>query len=173
MELNELHFDIKRFKDYSTFMPLLLRILNATDGPVLELGGGFFSTPFLHWVCKEQDRKLVTYETNEAYFELCRKYRSKEHSIRKVDDWDNLKVKGNWSVALIDHDGFRDGKRASSAWYLQDKVDFIVLHDTERPEVYKYDEIFPKFKYRYTYKNCRPWSTVVSNLKRIPEWVSR
>lgn len=173
MKLNKrtsIYFDAGRFKDYTTFIPLLMRMLPETDGPVLELGGGFFSTPLLHWMCKEQKRRLVTYEKDPVYYELCRKFRSRYHSVRSVEDWKTLEVDGEWSIVLIDHDGFRDGMRAYSAKYFKDKADYIILHDTERPEVYGYDSIFPEFKYIYHWTACKPWTSVVSAKKEIPKW---
>ena len=52
------------FDCYSTHRPVLVKILAITDGPVLELGCGWGSTPLLHKLCKEQNRMLITVEDN-------------------------------------------------------------------------------------------------------------
>ena len=34
-----------------THLPVLMDIVSKTDGPILEIGTGVFSTPYLHWAC--------------------------------------------------------------------------------------------------------------------------
>ena len=46
-------------------LPVLIKMVLMTDGPILELGTGFFSTPVLHWLCAEKKRKLVSYDSSE------------------------------------------------------------------------------------------------------------
>lgn len=131
-----------------------------TDGPVLELGTGLFSTPLLHWLCKEKQRKLVSCESVTDFFEFPKSFRSKNHTVHFIDDWDKLDNKEHWSVIFIDHTVER---RAIDAIRFKDSADYIVIHDTESNE-YGYDKVWQYFKYRYDWKECRPWTTVVSNI---------
>jgi len=164
----ELYFEERTFKNYTTFIPLLLRVMAITKGKVVELGGGLYSTPLLHWMCKEQHRRVRTYERDPQYYELCRRFVSPTHEVIKVEDWSTQRIPGKFSVVLVDHDGFKDDTRAMSALSLKDRVEFIILHDTNHPEYYGYKKIYPQFKYRYTWKEEKPWTTVVSNLREMP-----
>jgi hypothetical protein len=56
--------------DYGTHIAPLLTAVLATDGPVLELGCGDFSTPLLHAICAKQNRLLVSTDTDKAWLEL-------------------------------------------------------------------------------------------------------
>jgi len=47
-------------------IPVLIKILNISEGPVLELGTGLNSTPVIHWICNGQNqRHIESYESNE------------------------------------------------------------------------------------------------------------
>lgn len=148
-------------KEYTTHIPMLIKTVQATNGIVIELGAGISSTPLLHWLCL--DRKLITYEETEEYFNFAKKFQSRNHSIRFIENWDNLDIKEHYSVVFIDQGV---DSRAKTALYFKDIADYIVLHDTEAP-CYGYDKIWDKFKYRYDWKYCRPWTSVVSNFKNL------
>jgi hypothetical protein len=131
-------------------------------GGVLELGSGIHSTPLLHWLCFPRKRRLITYEDNPEFYAVARKFQSNNHRIR-MTDW-NLDIKGRWSVALVDQSS---KSRASTAIYLADKVDYVLLHDSEAPDHYRYDRVWPHFKYRIDYKEVVPWTTILSNFKNL------
>ena len=95
-------------------------------------------------------------------------YRSKNHRITLIDNWNKIDAKRHWSVALIDQDIDRD----KTAILLKDSVDYIVMHDSELEKSYGYDTIWKHFKYRYDWKACRPWTSVVSNFKDA-SWLER
>ena len=103
-------------------MAVLTKCVLATDGPVLELGSGYFSTPLLHWLCMDKNRSLITYDDNEEWFKLAKRFQNRYHRIR-LTDW-KLDIKGHWSVAFIDQS---TRNRTPSAIYLKDKVDYIVI----------------------------------------------
>lgn len=147
-------------KQWGTHIPMLVKAVQKTDGPVLELGAGFYSTPLLHWLCAESRRRLFTYEGNKGFFDQIKSFQSRTHSVRFVDDWDTTDFdKKHWSVALIDHDADR---RNIDIIRLKDCVDYIVIHDTEK-DLYEYDKVWEHFKYIHHWKFCKPFTTVVSN----------
>lgn len=155
---------MKYHKGWTTHIPMLLKTVQMTDGPVLELGSGPFSTPLLHWLCAESNRRLLTYEGNEAYFKAANRFKSRNHTIRFVKDWDKIDFgTGHWSVALIDNELER---RQVDPIRLKNSVEYIVMHDTNRPD-YGYDKVWPHFKYIHHWKFCRPWTSVVSNFKNL------
>ena len=149
---------MRRILRYGTHIPILIKVMGLTSGPVLELGAGLNSTPFLYWLCRDQGRKFVSYDNDQAWIDRV------GYPIQFVDNWDKTDIdKAHWSVALMDH---RPGERRPiDAARLKDNADFIILHDSE-PELdkfYGYEKIYPLFKYRFDYKKVLPNTTVLSN----------
>jgi len=157
---------ISRPKRWGTHMPMLIKLVQMTNGPVLELGAGLFSTPLLHWLCRERKVKLVTYEDNPEYYKFAVDFRSRGHSVRLIKDWNEIDTKTHWGVVLIDH-GLLPEQRAIDTIKLKDKADYLVLHDSQYESLYS--EVWKHFKYRYDWKDCKPWTTVVSNLKDLSD----
>lgn len=149
---------MKRILRYGTHVPVLIKLMEITRGPVLELGSGLNSTPFLYWLSMDQGRKFVSYDNDMAWIEKV------GYPIEFVDDWEKTKIDDiHWSIAFIDH---RPGeRRAIDIKRLKDNADLIILHDSE-PELdklYGYEKIYPLFKYRYDYTKFRPNTTILSN----------
>lgn len=145
---------------------MLLKTVGRSDGHVLELGAGIFSTPLLHWLCKDRNIKLVTLENNIDYFNFARQFRSRLHSIKFIEKTEDFPVRGHWGVVFIDHE-MPYQKRGEDAVRFKDNANYIVLHDTETEKLYGYDKIWEHFKYRYDWRECRPWTSVVSNFKDL------
>jgi hypothetical protein len=156
---------------YSTHLPLLLRAVAATTGPVLELGMGEGSTPILHEICRTMGRRLVSYDTDSKFVDLyAQRYPDQEpedgHSIFQVyrDEWERADIDHPWSVVLIDHRPAR--RRRHDALRLANLAEYIVCHDTE-PEIdrfYRYSTIFSKFKF-VLHSEEVPRTSVLSNLR--------
>lgn len=150
-------------KETTTYMPMLIKAVQLTNGPVLELGAGVFSTPLLHWLCAEARRPLVTYEHDPEYYGFARKFLSRTHRIVLIDNWKNIDVKTHWSVVLVD----QNTDRGQTAVLLKSSADFIILHDSEAEKIYGYDKVYPHFKYIFHWKFCKPYTTVVSNTNNL------
>ncbi len=146
-------------KQSSTHLPVLIKLVQATTGPVAELGSGVFSTPVLHWLCL--GRKLVTYENNKEYFDFAYKFRSRKHVTVLLNKWKEVNARKHWSVVFIDLEP--SAERGKAAIRQKDTADFVVLHDSENPEQYGYTEVWQHFKYRYDYYHVDASTTVVSN----------
>ena len=154
-------------KNFTTHLPMLMKCVNATDGPIMELGGGYFSTPVLHWMCHAVGRYLLTYDDDAVYFPFIKGFRSRNHRVRLIDDWNTIDTKTHWSVVLVDHTNSIT-QRVESILKLKDSADFIVVHDTEQRTFQKeLDEINKNFKYVYQWKGCTPNTSVLSNFKDI------
>lgn len=151
---------------FGSHLPILMKVIGLSDGPVLELGMGMFSTPFLHWACFDKQRRLVSLEKDPECFYLNRHYRADFHELRLVEDWDKADLSGHWGVVLIDHE--RD-RRIHEARRLANSADYILMHDSEgrRDKNYKYTQIYPLFKYRYDYAKIIPFTVVLSNFKDL------
>jgi len=136
--------------------------MGMTDGDVLELGSGLFSTPYLHWVCFEK-RKLVTYEDNKQFLNFLEGFKNDLHEIKQVTDWDKIEIEKPWDVVLVDHSPAP--RRKEEIRRLANYAKFIVVHDTqdETEFEYQYHEIYPLFKYRFDYKKDPTNTSILSN----------
>jgi hypothetical protein len=168
-------------KGYSTHNALLLRVLDASDGDVVEMGSGPFSTALLHWYCKNKKRKLITYEDDPQYYIFAKMFQSPEHRVIFIEDWDKVDTSQHRGLVFIDHGGKLDGgyhgsRRGLDVTRWKDTADYIVMHDTEvgdyvKDDIYNYRPMWKNFKYKFTWKECRPWTSVVSNSKDVSGWI--
>jgi hypothetical protein len=152
-------------KDFSNHLKGLISLVNKTTGPILECGGGLYSTPYLHWACYPTGRKLVTLENDPKYFEIIKDFQSDFHEVRLVKDW-NIEP-GQWSIALIDNNPKET--RAGIALQLKDCCDYIVLHDTEsrKDKFYGFSKIFPLFKYVKHFDDDSTHVSILSNKEAV------
>lgn len=143
--------------------PVMKKLMDMTTGPILEVGAGLYSTPFIHWNCYSDKREVVSYDNYPEYFSQLKEYETPWHKVFLVKDWDEPTFEGTWSIALLDQaPGIA---RKESAKKLIDNTDYIVLHDTEARYAtdYNFDEIYPLFKYRYDFTDFKNHTTVLSN----------
>ncbi|MDN3506588.1 MAG: class I SAM-dependent methyltransferase [Simkaniaceae bacterium] len=159
--------------EYGTHLTPLLTALAHTDGPVLEMGCGDFSTPPLHSICQPTRRFLVTAETDERWMGLFTDLACSWHHFQYVPCYDELwtgqqdsalwnsvgSSMPRWGVVFIDH---RPGeRRVIDIQRMRHKADIIVVHDTQQP-AYGYEPTLSTFKYRYTYRRYAVETTLVS-----------
>ena len=151
---------------HGSHLPILMRIVNMSTGPILELGMGFYSTNYLHWACYENKRKLVSYDGNKDYFAQNRLFACDYHQVLFAEDWDKIDISGHWGVVLVDHETDR---RAKEIERLANNADYIVAHDSEgrHDHSYKYSSIYHLFKYKYDYLKAYPYTVVLSNTKDL------
>jgi len=153
---------------FGSHIPILIKILEQSKGPVLELGMGFMSTPLLYWMTLDQGRKLVSYDNEESWVTQHQKFRGKHNEIHYVEDWSLAPFEvpveeERWGVALIDL--HPEEYRSTAAMRLSDSADYIVLHDSD-PKcdfAYKYSNIYTCFTWKYHYTKKSPHTTIVSN----------
>ncbi|OGK52588.1 hypothetical protein A2966_03545 [Candidatus Roizmanbacteria bacterium RIFCSPLOWO2_01_FULL_41_22] len=153
---------------YCSYLPILIEVIQRSDGPVLEMGMGPFSTPVLHWLCIEMKRPLVSYDNNPEYFEENKAFENGGHQVKLVDSWDDADIENTlWGVAFLDH--APDYRRKEDAKRLANNVDYLILHDSEetKDKYFHYSEIYPLFRYRYNYKRRSPFTVVLSNNKYL------
>jgi len=152
-------------KEKSTHNPMLIKTILISEGPVLEIGAGIYSTPLMHWLCKMLGRKLVTYENSPIFYQYAKRFISRSHHIKLIENWGEMDLKTHWGVVFMDHNP--DSRRADDVISFKNNADYIVIHDTDREDKYHMEKAWPHFKYRYTWKDCRPWTTVASNFKDL------
>ena len=149
----------------ATHIPVLIKAVHMSTGPILELGSGPFSTALLHSLAIDMDRELITYENGRSYYERYSNMQGGNHKVFFVDDWDKLDISyKHWGVALVDHSP--DTRRRIEIKKLANCADYIVAHDSDEKndeKYHKYSEIYPLFKYHYDYKKQVPNTVVLSN----------
>ena len=151
----------------ASHMELLTRIFSVSKGDVLELGAGYFSTTLLHWLSEVSDRWVLTVESDPKWYNRIKKYQTKNHDIKFVNDYDELKANHNWGLVFIDMKPAE--RRGIDIERFKNKADYIVIHDTEpeKEDSYQLSNVLSQFKYRYDYTKYHPWTTVVSNTKNL------
>ena len=152
---------------WASHIPVLVRALQITTGPVLEVGAGMMSTPLLHTMCADQGRKLVSYDNDNRYVDLLRKFRNADHEITLVTDWEEIdeKIKSiDWGIAFIDHKP--EGRRNEEIKKLANNAEFIIVHDSNDP-AYHYEKIYSLFKYRFDYTKPQQHTMVLSNVREF------
>ena len=155
------------FASFATHLPALAGCVAHTDGPVLELGSGLYSTPVLHAMC--QGRELVTTDSNAAWLDRLRYMESDTHRFVHVEDWERLPLLDrDWSVALVDQSPGRS--RARTIARLKDRAEFIVVHDSQAHEYYGFEPLLSSFRFRADFfePGIKVRTTVVGDVRDIP-----
>ncbi len=153
----------------ATHIVPLVKCFEASQGDILELGTGFYSTTLLDWLSEMYNRELFSYDTDEKWAKMNQeKYEKPTHHINYVEDLDALNLTDrHWGLVLIDHSP--STRRKVDILRLKDKADFIVIHDSQ-PKLdwkFRFSKIYPEFKYVYHYDKINPHTTVVSNFKDL------
>jgi hypothetical protein len=172
---------------FGTHQPLLFGACLSTSGPIIELGTGFYSTPFVHAVSAAQNRPLWSVDTQRGYLTFMGRYASELHRLALLDPEMMMGDDGRIaygqgqspayfidrqrryfethfadvspSVVLVDHSpGFL--RQPAIEWFA-DRAEFVVAHDTESREHYRYD--FSRFRYCLNDVSQATGSSVMSN----------
>lgn len=159
--------------NYGTHMVPLITAVTHTQGAVLEMGSGDFSTPLLHAICSKTERYLLSVDTDQSWLNLFIDLKRDWHDLKYVpvfsDDfskdpkphlWDTIGTDRYWGVVFIDH---RPGERRRiDINRLRKYADIIVVHDTQEPS-YGYESILNTFKYKFIYDRYATTTTLVSD----------
>lgn len=155
--------------EWGSHLPSLLACLAATDGPVLEVGVGHFSTPALHAFCAASRRYLVSVDDNVEWVEEFRsRYMSDIHQFVS-GDYDRIippLALDRWSVVLLDNSP-GGPRRATDLSLLLPASDFVVVHDYHRENI---EHIQPLINGSYFHisQSYQPPTLVVSKLRSMP-----
>lgn len=158
-------------KPYSTHIPLLLRCLENTSGPILEFGTGWFSTPLINAFAHNGRFARSIEQASDWAIKFNGLCDGIDHQLITLTDYDNAIVNDlRWSVCLIDHHMTR---RVIDLNRIRHYTEIICIHDTEAVS-YGLTEILDTFKHRYE-SNLHPQTTVVSDnrpldfLREVPQ----
>ena len=149
-------------KSRGSFLPILIYYVERTTGPILELGMGFCSSPYLHWSCYPKKRKLISYESNPEYFDYANSWQDSFHEIHCVKSWDDIDLGAPWTIAFVDH--APDRRRAKEIAKLT-HAEYVIIHDTENrnDKKYRLSSLHGLFKYRFKYIDAYPNTSIWSN----------
>ena len=157
--------------NYGSHVVPLLASLWVTDGAILELGSGYYSTPVTHRIAQKYQRHVVTAENNYSWLQIFLTFRSDFHdlyyvggNVSNVDSrvhvttaWETPRVRhSHWSVVFIDHEP--GAQRFSDLELLKNKADLVVIHDTDMTSLRMYeqenDNMLKSFKYRSVFNHA-------------------
>jgi hypothetical protein len=152
---------------WASHIPILSKVMQVSNGPVMECGVGIYSTPLFHTFCDMEKRFLDSYEDHKVWFDYHIMFQSRLHHITYIQNWDNLPIeKRHWGVIFIDHLSTR---RSLEAIRAAQYADYVVLHDSNgRDEIhYHYSTVYPYYKYRFIFNRIHPHTTILSNFKTL------
>jgi hypothetical protein len=158
---------------YATHLPCLIKAMEKTKGPVLELGMGVFSTSYLHYQCILSKRKLVSYDNFKEWYNFFATrygYQDKYHELIFVEDYKDAKIEKKWDVVLVDQSP--DFSRIETIKRLANRAKYIVIHDSgaKFDRQYHYNTIYPLFKYKTVWDKDTNTSTVLSNFVDLKDF---
>jgi hypothetical protein len=162
--------EMKTATEWGSHLPALLACIAVTDGPVLELGVGHFSTPHLHAICGAMGRVLISVESNnEWYHEMESRYETDMHGFF-IGTPQGLEAFGKrWGVAFIDHSPGGEN-RANAFRQLIEISDYVVMHDAQKDaENFKAVEPMLEGLNWYLCTGYFPHTLVASKTRQIPE----
>ena len=174
---------------FGTHQALLVRAMAETYGPILEIGGGWYSTPLVSAISVSQRRMALTVETGSFVHDILKPLSTERHKILLMEGFEftdigkfqaapGLYVRDyiarqeaylatlpdiHWSVVFVDQaPGFL---RVPAIQYFSNRADFIITHDTEHVDHYHFEPILSSFQSRFDFILHKPQSVVVSNTK--------
>lgn len=160
---------LKDLSAWGSHRVLLFEALEATKEspfPVVELGCGDNSTPYLMEYCEKAKRVFFSFDSDKMWAE--------KYGSDYVKDWERhpLWLK-KYSVCLLD---LAPGEYRRVALMKLDS-DIIILHDSEIPgwnaSDYKVRPLFSKFKFvkdDQPKEKGSPWTSALSNTIDVTKW---
>lgn len=131
-----------------SFMPGLRWAVEHTEGPILELGAGYFSTPYL----VSTGRPFLSYEFDPEWRAL---FKNRFPELVIVGNAEDIPF-GDWSVVLIDCEGW---ERQNFYNRFRGKTEVFVIHDVQDNWILD----LSSFKYRYDFDE-NPQTTLLSDV---------
>lgn len=151
--------------EWGSHLPALLACIAVTDGPVLELGVGHFSTPHLHALCGAMGRALVSIEKDDGWRAEFERFNGDAHKVYR-DEWEPYNTP--WGVAFIDHSP-GGANRANAFKHLIEVSDYVVMHDAQK-DAENFQAVEPMLE-GLNWHLCTsyfPHTLVASKTKQIP-----
>jgi hypothetical protein len=161
---------LKDIDSWSNHRHILWQALEAThyaDTPVLELGCGNGSTPYLQKYCRDRNRELISYDFNAEW--------AHKFGAVHVTNWDNIAWMAKYSVVLVDESPGEH--RKESIKRLANNALILVVHDSEpighNASDYQVRPLFTDFNWMVDLKAEKPnaWATALSNFIDVSKFI--
>lgn len=175
----------------STHQEALCYAVASTVGSVVELGGGYYSTPLLHGLCEPHKRQLWTIEGWEPWKERLDHWETNWHHVILDETHAIPEEAEHPGVVFVDHDSgdwaeeMPDGRmklmrrggrtRGDAVRAARERDTFlVVVHDTQPEHADFYpgmQEAIDEWTYTRTYRLPAPgaWTTVCSDRRDFRE----
>lgn len=119
---------------WSSFMPALGYALGASQGTVIELGMGHFSTPFLHEYCKATKRNLISVEESRIWGDLFSGLGVGSHRV-EISRYSEVlgRFRASDGIGVVFIDSSPGGKARADLFAQAIQIsEFVVVHDYHR-----------------------------------------
>ena len=156
---------------WGSHLPALLACIAVTEGPVLELGVGHFSTPQLHALCGAMGRNLYSIESDAEWRKEFRaKYEGRPNFGEHIFS-ESLPPEFvfDFAVAFIDHSP-GGANRAAAFKALIHVSDYVVMHDAQK-DAENFQAVEPMLA-GLNWHLCTgyfPHTLIASKTRQIPE----
>jgi hypothetical protein len=162
MNKEEFIADYSSWDDHRPLLWLALEETRYSQFPVIELGAGGGSTPYLRQYCSDNSRQFISYDYNREWADSM--------GSNLITNWSTADIYKRCSVLLVDHSPGEHRHEAIAI--MKDLADIIVIHDTESDAVgYMYDKIWRLFRYRINFMVGTVGASAVSNSIDLSKFV--
>jgi hypothetical protein len=160
-------FELADRLQYSTHLPALAEAILLTKGPVLEVGVGLASTPFLEHLCDYLPRDLFHAESNPEWAAFMKPRRGVT-MLKHDTDFAALALAPRWGVVFLDQ-----GPLGSERWPWAIEAlpiaDLVVIHDACRAHEGTFrlwEKAAPRAKFMRLYDRISPQTMILSNVMK-------
>lgn len=164
---------ISDLSHWNSYLQLLYKALESTEGDVIELGMGDGSTRKLHEYCNDKSRRLFSYESNVDWYYKFETYRSKNHYIDYVGtNWEAFLEKHREPIGVLFSDEAPGSMRKYNISMYATLAQVVIAHDAEpsNDHGYKFSWIKPLFKYYKLHEFPRASTAAFSNFIDVSLW---
>ena len=144
---------IKRMDAYSTHIEALVNAALYTEGDILELGCGDYSTPVLSSIAKRLGVKLFVKSSSPDWA-------NKYTSLADVEivDWETWKPVGKYGLVFLDNEQYTS-ERIKLLPMLAKVSKVIVMHDADAAMTAPdYEDLTSHFKFSTLYSIHKPYT---------------
>jgi hypothetical protein len=161
--------------EYGTHLPFLVYACGVTEGAILELGSGSFSTPVLDSLTQHRSpaRQLITVDEDPNWLGRYGAMRSMTHELYWVRDWEDLfqRLSGfQFDVVFVDCELPSQVRsyhiRKQACYRLRSQAKILLIHDTEFSwftEDPEWKAFVKSFKYAVEDRSLSPWTLALSD----------
>jgi hypothetical protein len=159
----------------ASHLPLFLACIAATEGPVLEIGVGFHSTPIIHSLLGALGREFVSAESNPYWIDVfkpdytCALDDAGFSHTFLLDDYPTLKTltERHWGVVLVDDSP--GPPRCDNVSMFLPVSDYVLVHDAQGEDIMvPMRPVIKDVPYQFMHKRYYPWALALSNFRPIP-----